>query len=337
MRNDIPHSLRRRCVFSILLAWFCLTAIPSAQPQGSYYGGFQSKLVGASTAAASKEQAPATLNIAFSSSVFVDVNVADALAATKVWAATIVQKKGLEAQTETIIFNDLRNFTDDAKRKSIDMVVLLTQEYLDIAGSIEMDPHFVPIKRGRVGEEILLLVHRQSGIQGLEGLKGKDLILLTGARAGFGRLWLERLFFERRITELDSYFKKITTTTRNSKAVLPVYFRQADSCIVTRDGFETMFELNPQLRADLQTLAISPPLLATVIAVRGDYRSDLKEALIDSLEKLHEEPKGQQILTLFKIDRLVPFKASYLDTAKELLTAHRRLGGQARGGDVGSQ
>jgi hypothetical protein len=40
---------------------------------------------------------------------------------------------------------------------------------------------------------------------------------------------------------------------------------------------------------------------------------------------LHQEPAGQQILTLFKVDRLAPFQENQLDTVRKLRGAHDRL------------
>ena len=81
-----------------------------------------------------------------------------------------------------------------------------------------------------------------------------------------------------------------------------------------------MADLNPQISKQLKIIGNSPPTIATITCIRNDYAPVLKESLIDALGNLQDEPRGQQILMLFKIEKLVPFKDSYLDSARELIS-----------------
>ena len=50
---------------------------------------------------------------------------------------------------------------------------------------------------------------------------------------------------------------------------------------------------------------------------------------IHSLSELHLDPAGRQICTLFKIDRMVPFEDSQLDTLRKLRATYELLQGAA--------
>jgi phosphonate transport system substrate-binding protein len=187
---------------------------------------------------------------------------------------------------------------------------------------VDLEPRFVPLRGAKVSDEELLLVHRSSGFKTLLELQGKKLLLLNDARGSLGRNWLESLVMAEGFSVLEAFFGEIRNTSKYSRTVLPVFFRQADACLVPRSGFSTMTELNPQLGKDLDLLAFSPAVVPSVLCVRPDYEPDLKQALIEGLGTLHEEPRGQQILVMFKVDRLVPFQTAFLESAQQLLRKH---------------
>jgi hypothetical protein len=47
--------------------------------------------------------------------------------------------------------------------------------------------------------------------------------------------------------------------------------------------------------------------------------------LIEAISRLHVEPRGQQIHTLFKTERMAPFDPAYLESTRELVARHAQL------------
>jgi hypothetical protein len=114
---------------------------------------------------------------------------------------------------------------------------------------------------------------------------------------------------------------------RSLSAVLPVFFGKKDACLVDDAGFQVMNELNLQVGKALQTVTISEPYVDGIVCLRNEGwpSAAQKQDVIDALAELHQEPAGQQILTLFKIGQLVPFEEKQLDTVKRLRATHDRL------------
>ena len=79
-----------------------------------------------------------------------------------------------------------------------------------------------------------------------------------------------------------------------------------------------MSELNPQLARQLQVLTNSPILPEAIACVHRDFKV-FKEDLLQGMAELHNEPKGQQMLLLFKAKKMERFKPESLDSARELL------------------
>ena len=88
-----------------------------------------------------------------------------------------------------------------------------------------------------------------------------------------------------------------------------------------------MDELNPQVGLQLRVVATSKPFLDTVLCVKRTGWQSEKERkdLMESLEALHQEPEGKQILTVFKASELEAFQDEYLDDLRELKATHNRL------------
>jgi ABC-type phosphate/phosphonate transport system substrate-binding protein len=270
------------------------------------------------------------LNIGFTSSTFSNVNITDALASLKIWATEIVHKKGYTIPPQTAVFENVEDLVVAVKARKIDLVICRSNEFVEALYPL-IEPHFICTKKGRAEEESLLLVHQQSGIEKLEDLAGKSILFPNGTGAALGRIWLETLLLEKGLASIDTFFRKADLTIRDSQAVLPVFFQKADACLVARSSFETISDLNPQLRSNLRVIARSPGFAATLVCIRKGYNPSLRADLLESLRTLHNEPKGQQIMMLFKTDQLLPCESAYLIKIGQLINRHDQLRKSAKG------
>ena len=117
----------------------------------------------------------------------------------------------------------------------------------------------------------------------------------------------------------------ITPKDKVSAVVLPVFFRAADACLVTRQGFRTMSELNPQVGRQLREIAASPPLLPTVTCIRADYEPTIREIAVEAIREAGKNPASQQLLTVFQIGTLTEQPLNILDGTRAFGLASGRL------------
>ncbi|MEZ4483394.1 MAG: PhnD/SsuA/transferrin family substrate-binding protein [Syntrophotaleaceae bacterium] len=103
-------------------------------------------------------------------------------------------------------------------------------------------------------------------------------------------------------------------------ALLPVFFGKKDAALLDSAKFELMAELNPQLKQSLQLLATSAPLTNAVICLKqtGWTEERFRQDVTQAMRELHLTPAGLQILMLFKVQQLVSFEPSHLDTLRQL-------------------
>jgi ABC-type phosphate/phosphonate transport system substrate-binding protein len=172
-------------------------------------------------------------------------------------------------------------------------------------------------------DELLLLVRNDRGITRVGQLRNKSLRIESGQQGSIPIQWLDILLLGRGSSDSRGFFSAIIDHPKASQAILPVFFGQADACIASLNSFETLAELNPQLGRHLRILEKSPGFATGIITVRRDVRNQRRDAMLEALLEMHTDPKGKQLLTLFRINRLVPFRGEHLAAVEKVIREHR--------------
>ena len=265
------------------------------------------------------------LRFAFSARMFTGVNENDAKASVKAWALALARERNVRMSTEAVILSGRAQLTQALREASIDGAAVTADEYLSLEPDLQGTNLFLTQIGGEYTEEYLLLVRGDSGITNPDGLRGRKLIWFDNSRASLAPLWLDLILAEQNLGAPADHFSQMLAQQKLVKVVAPVFFRQADACLVTRRGFDTMSEMNPQIRTQLRVLATSPKLVPTLGFIRRGYNSPLRDALFAALRGLEKSAAGAQVLTLFQSDQLHQAPVELLNTARELVKAHRGL------------
>jgi hypothetical protein len=186
-------------------------------------------------------------------------------------------------------------------------------------------------------EEFVLLAREDGAIRKVEDLKGRSLIVSSGIRASLARIWLEVLCWERGLGPADQALATVTPASKATQVVLPVFFGKADACIVTRNGWDVMGELNPQVKKQLRVVAVSQPVVPAMTCFRRGFSETLKERIVETAEGSFTKPAFKQLMSLFKTDSLGRQPISVLESTRELVATYRRLCGPAGATDAGSK
>jgi phosphonate transport system substrate-binding protein len=265
------------------------------------------------------------LHLGFSSTVFGNVNENDAKAAMKIWTQAIAKERGALIPTESQVLNGDEAIASAVRNKLIDAVTMTVEEYWVLGRAFMSTNAILGANAGLATEEYLLLVRRDGSFGRIDDLRGRSLAFFQNARTSLAPVWFETLLLKSGLGKTPQFCGRVTHGTKLTQAVLSVFFRQADACVVTRRGFETMIELNPQVGQQLKILVSSPPIVPVVFVFRADYADPFEDEIIAEIENVHSTVADQQVLTLFQCDGLQVRPISVLDTALELLATHARL------------
>ena len=266
--------------------------------------------------------------VGYSASLFYDVDVNDARAATRVWLELFVRHVGEESTVQTSVLDGPEAIARAVERTEVDLVILSSVEYFQLRGRVPLVPLVTGSREGNISFEYGLLVRRGRGLQELADLEDRRLIIEIGGWGSIPWMWLDAALLRADLRSGAAFFAEVQEAKKVSQAVLPVFFGRADACVVSMESFATMVELNPQLGEALQVLRRSPPFCRGLVCAREDFNQIYGNLLEESLASLHDQPEGQQVLTLFHTDRLVPFAPAQLEGIEALMVEYEELRAQ---------
>lgn len=272
-----------------------------------------------------EERKPAPLLVGYSTKVFVDVDLEDAKVVTKLWTDILTKQSGYEAGATVTIYQDLQTLEKDVKAKKTDLLIVTAHEYVEIAPRVTADPITVSESDGGIYEEMVLLARKGRDVSHFSDLKNKPIVAPKGLFMTACQLWLETSLMREGILSPRTYFSALKEVQKPSQAVLQVFFQQADACIVNRNAFSMMGELNPQVAKELVPLLTGPGIPGGVAFVRADLDEQQRKDITKTLTSMHTTPQGKQLLTFFRKKKLVPFKTEYLRAIGDLVREHRDL------------
>lgn len=252
------------------------------------------------------------------------VNRNDATAAIAAWAKVIMQQRGMTVSVDTRLFDTEKDMAEALRSGSLDAVSMLTQQFLSLDPTLQPSSVYVAVRNHSFTERYVLIVHRGSGINDVRGLRQTALALQSNARASLAVHWLEVLLEKAATEPATAFFKRVMRIENPSKAVLQVYFHQAEAGVVTTNVYALAGELNPQIHKELQVIAVSPEVVPSVFYFWPGRASQAREQLEPTVLTLHEHPAGVQVLNIFQCDQMIRRPLSAFDGTREMLAAYQR-------------
>jgi ABC-type phosphate/phosphonate transport system substrate-binding protein len=259
--------------------------------------------------------------IAYSPRSLVDVDPKDAMAAFKIYVEELARKIGYTGASAP--YDNVESVMKEVENGKVDMISMSSIQYLRVRNKSLIEPAYGNVRGGKTTLRYLLLVNNKQGFMKITDLQGKKVILLKGEE--IGALYLNVVLLRQRLGEARDFFSSVDEKVKTSQAVLSVFFGQADACVVNDLAYQTMIEMNPQLGRDLKALYTSPELLDNLAVFRKNMDNTIKQKTREVASGLKTNPRGKQILMLFKIEDLAPIKESDMSATKELLAEYDRL------------
>lgn len=270
-------------------------------------------------------QPSSIVHIGFSSRSLASANRADVTAAMKAWLLTVTRERNLTIQADPEVFDSVAELASAIRQERIEVFSAPTDEFIQLEKISPVARMFTSKINGRITEQYVLLVNQDHPARDLKDLRGESLVVLDHPRTALAPIWLDTELLRRKFTIGSKFFSKITHVKKPNLAILPVFFKQAGVALVTRAGFETAAELNPQLAKSVRALVTSPELIPSIGAFRANAITGVVETYRREALRIHETQGGKLVLNLFQTDGVTEIKEADLAPTRALLMEHERL------------
>ena len=270
------------------------------------------------------EDAIDKIRLGFSVNAFVNIPKNDMKIAVQVLAKKVAGKTF--GSVDSHIYDSISDIENDLKAKKLDGLAITPDEFIHLRQRAPVEPAMLTVAGSSHEIELLLLVRKDSGINGVEDLKGR-VITLPMRNAQYGaiyRIWVETLVMKEK-GAIDTFFSSINEAESVSKAIMPVFFRKVAACVITRQAFEVSSELNPQISRELKVIKQIGRLVGGVIVFRKDLSDASKQKMRQGLLDLDKDQEGRQLLMLFHLNGLALFQPEYMKSTEMLYAEHSRL------------
>lgn len=254
---------------------------------------------------------PKKLIISLSS--FHNAKSEDAQAIAQILANHIRKSRNLNYNFQVETPNTLSEI-EKAVGDNFDCAILTTQEYLSLKNKLPLEPFATNVTNGKIGFKYHLIVNKADNITDIKQLKNETLYVLSRDNQNAPFYWIDKLLAEKKLGSYKKFFINTVIDYKASNILLPVFFKKAKACVVTDVALNLMIELNPAIKNNIDIISSSDYMILGLSCLNKKKKdSETYKNLGEIILDLHENEYGRQLLHLFSVDKLVPFKAEYLD------------------------
>jgi phosphonate transport system substrate-binding protein len=269
------------------------------------------------------------VRLGISESQMAEVNLNDARAAMQVWLVRGTEDLRIAIDRNGKMVYTSQEILEKVRKHELDAVAISILEYRQVADLLDASQIICTAGTEEL-EQYVILVRRNGPIHSLADLRGRQLRMLKSPKMCVAPAWLLTLLDERHLGSPEQFLGAVTTDSKPSQVVLPVFFGKDDACLTLRRTFDTIGELNPQVVKDLSVLAASPGMVVGFFIFRKNFHNVNREKVIRALSELRANPAARQINMLFQFDALDVRGADCLIPALNILDAADAARGRVR-------
>lgn len=249
------------------------------------------------------------LKVASTNSVFQDLNPEDANSAFSIYIKHLEKrfnhKHKINGKALTKAYSSIQEIKNGLSNGEINFLNTTTEEFLEIKKFFDIVPCLAAVRFSDLHSKYLLIANDDSELKSLNALKAKTLGFSKIFVDFLGDKWLNLHLAKLNEPTYDKFFNSVKYYNKEMNIVYDVFFKKIDCGVIGKDVFDTMCELNPQLRNKIRIIDSSNNFILSVISYYPKMiENKTIKLLIDDMGKYHTFAEGKNILTLFKISRL---------------------------------
>jgi ABC-type phosphate/phosphonate transport system substrate-binding protein len=251
---------------------------------------------------------PSIFRLGYSNLVFQEIDPKDGNAALLVYSQQLekqlAQKKGIKINLSAKIYYSLDEVREDLSKRNVDLFSVPADQYFELKHDFNLEPCLAVVSYDNIFTQYVIIASVESNIKKISDLKGKTFSIPANYRNSLAVKWLDVLLYRNKLKDMENCFSNIKYLKNESNAVYNIFFDKTDCAIVRKSVFNTLVELNPQLKKAIVEIESSPEFVANVLAYIKDSPHSRMNLVIQESSELHLSKEGKSILEIFKSSRV---------------------------------
>lgn len=217
---------------------------------------------------------------------------------------------GIQAKLE--ILEDVESAVYMIRQKRLHLISLTGIDYLALREQVPIDPQFISSRLNKPLEAYVMLASNDiQSLNDIARLSQRRLVLENLGERNVGQIWLDNVLWENGYKESKYFFSSIRKAEKPSRMVLPVFFGQAEVCLVPESAYHAMVELNPQIGVRLKVLMRSPEFVRSIHCTIPNLSPRLVESINRNAVTMAHSVDGQQLMMIFQFQSQHLYEPDY--------------------------
>jgi ABC-type amino acid transport substrate-binding protein len=243
------------------------------------------------------------------------------------WAEEVLVEEAMKhnfiiGSSQTLLFDRMEDMQQAFQQGQLDLIAgppLLLAQYFK---KEELRDGFVGVREGKKTDKLILITRNDKKINSVKDLRGKHLGMIENDE--LTDIFLDTLTLKQLRKTYKDVARSVQLQKKNSHLILDIFFGRIDAGVVYISAYETMAELNPDVKNKLKILNEFPIKGRNFSYFRRDYPlTDILTRMI--LLELKNNPRGKLILEIFKTAEIDYCKTEELDVFSTLYKDYLQL------------
>ena len=252
--------------------------------------------------------------------IYDEVNIKDVKVTMDYWFKEISRDMRI-LESEADYFDDIQEISRKFHNNELDIIIVPPLSLIKHFDLGDLGQGIAGSRTGGLMNSLVLLVNDNPAITDLGNLKGKKLLLLENDE--LSEMYIDTLVRKQFHVGYEKFFGEVIRKNKSDRLVLDLFFGKADAILVYLRSFDTMAELNPQIKSKIRTLLSFELRSKNYSFFSKNF--PYTQRIMENIKSFAKNPRGRELLELYKTDELTEASVSELAPLEQLYKEHTEL------------